>query len=186
MKNKTFVAILVVGILLLAACDTAKKNAAEAAIQGATAAYGVVADQAAQYVPDQAKDVQASIQAAKDAYAKKDYSGALEAARNLPEQIKALRDAASAKKDELTAKLTELSSAFPQLLAAVQSREDSLKKAHKLPSGAADNLASVRQVWSDASTAFQSGKLQDAMAKATIAKEKLAELEAKLGMKPLA
>jgi hypothetical protein len=186
MKSRLFVPTLLAVIMLFAACDTAKKNAAQAAIQGAQTAYSAVADQATQYVPDQAKDVQASIQAAKDAFDKGDYGAALEAAKNLPEKIKALGAAASAKKDELTAKWTEMSSAMPGLVAAVQTKMDALTKSHKLPAGAADNMASLKQTWSDASAAFQSGKLQDAMAKASAAKEKLTELQTTLGMKPAA
>ena len=186
MKSRLFVSTLLGGLLFLTACDTAKKTAAEAAIQGAQTAYSAVSDQANQYVPDQAKDVQGSIQSAKDAFDKGDYSAALDAARTLPEKIKALAAAASAKKDELTAKWTELSSVFPGLVSAVQTKEDALKRSHKLPAGAADSLAAVKQVWGGASSAFQSGKLQDAMAKAAEAKGKLTQLEAMLGMKPAA
>ncbi len=44
----------------------------------------------------------------------------------------------------------------------------------------------MKQTWDDASAAFQSGKLQDAMTKAAAAKDKLTELQATLGMKPAA
>jgi len=186
MKSRLFVPTFLAVILLFAACDTAKKTAAEAAIQGAQTAYSAVADQANQYVPDQAKDVQTSIQAAKDAFDKGDYGAALEAAKSLPEKIKALGAAASAKKDELTAKWNDMSSSMPGLVSSVQTKMDALTKSHKLPAGAADNMASVKQAWSDASAAFQSGKLQDAMSKASAAKDKLNQLQTMLGMKPAA
>jgi hypothetical protein len=186
MKSRILLATILAGILVFTACESANKTAAQAAIQVAQTAYSAVADQANQYVPDQAKNVQASIQAAKDAYDKGDYGAALEAAKALPEKIKALAAAASAKKDELTAKWTELSSAFPGLVAAVQTKVDALKKNHQLPAGAADNLASVKQTWDDASAAFQGGKLQDAMTKAAAAKDKLTQLQTTLGMKPAA
>jgi hypothetical protein len=186
MKSRLFIPTMLAGILLFAACDTAKKTAAEAAIQGAQTAYSAVADQANQYVPDQAKDVQASIQAAKAAFDKGDYTAALEAAKDLPEKIKALAAAASAKKDELTAKWKDMSSSMPNMVSAVQTKVDALTKSHKLPAGAADNLAAVKQSWSDASAAFSSGKLQDAMAKASEAKDKLTQLQSMLGIKPAA
>ncbi len=186
MKNRLLVPTILAVILLSAACDTAKKTAAEAAIQGAQTAYSAVADQANQYVPDQSKDVQATIQSAKDAFDKGDYSAALEAAKSLPEKIKALAAAASAKKEELTAKWSEMSSSMPGLVSAVQTKMDALTKSHKLPAGASDNMASVKQTWNDASSAFQSGKLQDAMSKASEAKDKLTQLQATLGMKPAA
>jgi hypothetical protein len=186
MKSRALLATILVGLLSCSACESAKKTAAQAAVQVAQTAYSAVAGQANQYVPDQAKDVQASIQSAKDAYDKGDYGAALEAAKGLPDKIKALAAAASAKKDELMAKWKEMSSAFPGLVAAAQTKVDSLKKSHKLPQGASDNLASVKQAWDDASAAFQNGKLQDAMTKAAAAKDKLTQLQATLGMKPAA
>jgi hypothetical protein len=186
MKTKLVLAALLAGMLFATACDSAKKAAADTAIKGAQTAYAAVADQAGEYVPDQAKDVQASIQSAKDAFDKGDYSAALEASKALPDKVKALAAAAAAKKDELTAKWTELSGSMPGLVTAVQTKVDALTKSHKLPPGAADNFASVKQAWGDASSAFQSGKLQDAMTKASAAKAKLTELQTMLGIKPAA
>ena len=79
-----------------------------------------------------------------------------------------------------------MSGSMPGLVATVQKKVDALTKSHKLPAGAADSLASVKQSWTDASTAFQSGQLSDAMAKASAAKAKLTELQTMLGMKPAA
>jgi hypothetical protein len=186
MKTKLVLAALLAGMLFVTACDSAKKAAADTAIKGAQTAYAAVADQASEYVPDQAKDVQASIQSAKDAFDKGDYNAALEATKGLPEKVKALAAAASAKKDELTAKWNEMGSSMPGLVSAVQTKVDALTKKHKLPAGVADNLTAAKQAWGDASSAFQSGKLQDAMTKASEAKAKLTELQAKLGMKPAA
>ena len=184
MKSKLVVSAILTGLLFLSACDSAKKATADEAIKAAQSAYGAIADQANQYVPDQAKDVQASIQAAKDAFDKGDYGASLDAAKTLPEKIKALGAAAAAKKDELTAKWNDMSSSMPGLVSAVQTKVDALTKSHKLPAGAADNMAAAKQVWGDASSAFQSGKLQDAMAKASEAKDKLTQLQTMLGMKP--
>jgi len=186
MKTKLVLAALLAGMLIFTACDSGKKMAADAAIKGVQTAYSAVADQANEYVPDQAKDVQASIQSAKDAFDKGDYGAALEAAKGLPEKVKGLAAAASAKKDELTAKWNEMGSSMPGLVSAVQTKVDALTKSHKLPAGAADNMAAVKQAWGDASSAFQSGKLQDAMSKASEAKAKLTELQTALGMKPAA
>ena len=186
MKMKLALTALLAGIVLFTACDNAKKVGADAAIKGAQTAYSAVADQANQYVPDQAKDVQASIQSAKDAFDKGDYSAAFDAAKALPEKVKALQAAASAKKDELTAKWNDLSASIPGLVSAVQTKVDTLTKSHKLPAGAADSFASVKQTWTDASAAFTSGQIPDALAKASAAKTKLTELESKLGMKPAA
>ena len=79
-----------------------------------------------------------------------------------------------------------MSASMPGLVAAVQTKVDAMTKTHKLPAGAADNFAAVKQAWGDASSAFQSGKIQDAMAKAGEAKEKISALQSMLGMKPAA
>lgn len=186
MKTKLALTAILAALMFFTACDNAKKTGADAAIKGAQTAYAAVADQANQYVPDQAKDVQASIQSAKDAFDKGDYSGAFEAAKALPEKVKALAAAAAAKKDELTAKWNEMSGSMPGLMTAVQTKVAALTKSHKLPAGAADSFATVKQSWTDASSAFTSGNLSDAMAKASAAKAKLTELQTTLGMKPTA
>jgi hypothetical protein len=186
MKTKLLLAAILAGMMFFTACENAKKTAADAAIKGAQTAYASVADQANQYVPDQAKEVQAAIQSAKDAFDKGDYNAAFEASKTLPVKVKALATAAAAKKDELTAKWNELSGSMPGLVSAVQTKVDALTKSHKLPKGAADSLASVKQTWTDASAAFASGQLPDALAKAYAAKAKLTELQTTLGIKPAA
>jgi len=186
MKTRFALTAILAGMMFFTACDNAQKAGADVALKGAQTAYAAIADQANEYVPDQSKDVQAAIQSAKDAFDKGDYAGAFEAAKGLPEKIKALAAAASAKKDELTAKWNAMSSSMPGLVSAVQTKVEALTKSHKLPAGAADSLASVKQTWTDASTAFTSGQIPDALAKASAAKTKLTELETSLGMKPAA
>ena len=97
-----------------------------------------------------------------------------------------LAKAVDAKKQELTAKWIELSGSMPALVSTIQTKVAALTKSHKLPAGAADTLASVKQTWTDASSAFTSGQIPDALAKATAAKAKLTELGAMLGIKPAA
>ena len=84
MKTKFGFAAILAGMMFFTACENAQKTGADAAIKSAQTAYAAVADQANQYVPDQAKDVQTAIQSAKDAFDKGDYAGALEASRLFP------------------------------------------------------------------------------------------------------
>lgn len=186
MKTRLALIAILAGMMFFTACENAQKTGADVAIKAAQSGYAAVADQATQYVPDQAKDVQSSIQAAKDAYDKGDYAAAFEASKALPGKIKDLAAAASAKKDELVAKWNEMSGSMPGMVTAVQNKVDALTKSHKLPAGAADTLATVKQSWTDASTAFSSGQIPDALAKASAAKDKLTELATKLGVKPAA
>ena len=186
MKTKLVLIAMLAGILSFIACDDAQKTGADVAIKSAQTAYAAIADKANQYVPDQSQAVQAAIQSTKDAYDKGDYAAAFESAKTLLGKVKDLATAASAKKDELMAKWNDLSAKMPGLVATVSSKVDALKKTHKLPAGAADTLASVKQGWTDASAAFTSGQIPDALAKASAAKDKLMELEPKLGIKPAA
>ena len=186
MKTQFVFAAILATMMFFTACENAQKTGADAAIKAAQTAYAAVADQANQYVPDQAKDVQTAIQSAKDAFDKGDYASAFEASEALPGKVKDLAAAAAAKKDELTAKWKEMSESMPGLVTAVQTKVNALTKSRRLPAGAADSLASAKQSWTDASTAFQSGQLADAMTKASAAKAKLVELQTMLGMKPAA
>jgi hypothetical protein len=184
MKSRLVISSLLATLTFFIGCENAQKTGAEAAIKAAQTGYAAIADQANQYVPDQAKDVQNAIQSAKDSFDKGDYAAAFETAKTLPGKIKDLEAAAIAKKDELTAKWKDLSGSMPGLISAVQSKADALTKSHKLPAGAADTLASVKQGWTDASSTFSSGQITDALAKASAAKDKLMELANKLGVKP--
>jgi hypothetical protein len=186
MRTKFVLTAILAGMMLFTACDNAQKTGADVAIKAAQTAYAAVADQANQYVPDQSKAVQDAIQSTKDSYDKGDYAAAFESAKALPGKVKDLETAASAKKDELMAKWKDLSTSMPALVGTVQAKVDSLTKSHKLPAGAADSLASVKQSWTDASATFTSGQIPDALAKASAAKEKLTELATKLGVKPAA
>ena len=187
MRTKLALAAILAGTLSFAACvESAKKTTADTAIKNAQRAYDDIAEQATRYVPEQAKEVRAAIQEAQDDFNKGDYSLAFEDARTLPVKLKGLKTAVSAKKDELTAEWNQLNNSIPGLVSAVQTKVEVLTKRRRLPKGVADSLASAKQTWTDASTAFTSGQLPDALEKAAAAKAALTELQAKLGIKPAA
>jgi hypothetical protein len=188
MKTRLALAAVLTGILSLVACvESAKKTTADTAIKDAQRAYADIADQADQYVPGRAKEVRAAIQEAQNDFNKGNYALAFEDARTLPVKLKALKTAAAARKDELTAQWNELNNSIPGLVSAVQTKLDALaKRRRKLPKGVADNLAIAKQCWTDASTAFTSGQLPEALEKASAAKASLIELQTKLGIKPAA
>lgn len=167
-----------------------QKAPAEAAIAAADTAFTAVQADAAKYVPDEAKAIAGDLQAAKDLATKGDYKGALAAAQALPAKITALGTAVAAKKTELTATWTSLSGALPGVVAAIQSRVDILGKAKKLPQGldkakfeeAKAGLAELNTTWAAATSAFGSGEIKDAIAKAETVKTTAAGVMEKLGM----
>jgi hypothetical protein len=78
----------------------------------------------------------------------------------------------------------------PQMAAAIKSRVDILSQSKKLPAGldkakldgAKAGLAAVSQGWTEASEAFKSGNVSDAVAKARAAKDKAVEVMTALNM----
>ncbi len=175
----------------LIACSTAKAPA-EAAIKAADEAIAGVQADASAYVPDQLKSVQDALAAAKESFQKGDYQQALTGAKDLAAKAKDLAAAAAAKKDELTKSWQDMSGGLPGMVNAIQSRVNILSKSRKLPAGldkekfesAKASLATVTQTLTEATNAFQSGNLMDAVNKATTVKEKAAEIMNTLGMKP--
>ncbi len=186
MKFRSLLVVSVASILLLAACDSAKKAGAEAAIKTAETAFSAVSGEASKYVPDQAKAVQDSLTAAKTSLTNGDYEAALNSAKDLPGKISDLAAAVKAKKDELTTQWTGLSGSLPKSVEEITTKVAALTKTHKLPAGVGEQFDAAKQMWTDASGAFSSGNLSDAMAKANEVKDKLAALRTTLGMKPAA
>jgi len=187
-KSITLLAVLM-SALFLASCST-DKVPAEEAIKAADSAFDAVKAEALRYVPAQAQEIEAAINTAKDSLAKKEYTAALNSAKDLASKAQDLAAAVAAKKEELTRSWGEMSSGIPKILQVIQSRVEILGKSKKLPAGldkakfegVKSGLAEITQTWNDASAAFQSGNLNDALAKAKIVKEKAGEALTALGM----
>ncbi len=186
LKRLGFVMIAAVA---LAACSS-QKVPAQAAVTAAEQAFAAVSVEAMKVLPEQAKDVQASLDSAKAALAKGDYQAALTEAQALTTKIGALASAVAAKKTELAQSWAALSAGLPQVIEAIKSRVDILAKAKKLPAGmdaakldaAKTGLASITQAWSEATAAAGANNVVDAVAKAAAVKSKAAELLGTLGM----
>ena len=165
----------------LVACENAQKTAAQAALTLAQKAVdSFETSDAAKFLPGQAKDIHSTLQAAKEEFAKGDYSGALGAAKSLPSNVTAASEAWNTQKEEFSAKFNELNAKMPALSAAVQSRIDALQKSDKLPAGVADGYAQFKSTWADASTALRAGNYPAAMAKASAAQAQLAKVQSAL------
>jgi hypothetical protein len=189
MKKSIIQVVALAVVLLLAACSSSK-GPAEQAIQAAEAAYDSVKVEALKYVPDQAQAVETALNAAKESFAKGDYLAALNSAKDLAPKAKDLATAVAAKKEELTKNWSEMSAGLPKMVEAIKSRVDILSKSKKLPAGldkvkfdgVKSGLAEITQTWTDATTAFQSGNLAEALAKAKTVKDKAVEIMTTLGM----
>ena len=179
----------VFALLLGAACSGAK-GTAQAAITAADAAMAALPADVAKVIPEQLQPLADAVTAAKDQFGKGDYAAALASAKDIPAKTADLAAAAGAKKTELTAAWNELSLAMPRNLAAVKEKLDQLAKTKRLPKGMdaaqlADlNMSYDAQVgaWADATAAFQSGNLADAMTRTMDIKAKVTAAMGAVGL----
>ena len=185
----SFIALLLVATLL-AACGSADKAPAEAAIKAAEEAINAAKGEVSKYMPDQASSLDAGLAAAREKFNKGDFKGALSDAQALASKAKELASAAAAKKTELTKAWEEVSTGMPKVVEAIKSRVDILSQSKKLPAGitaekfaeAKAGLEEITKQWTEATAASTSGNLTDALAKAGAAKKKAAEVLVALNM----
>jgi hypothetical protein len=189
-KRFIFTLIALACCFALIACSTSKAPA-EAAIKAADEALAGVKADASVYIPDQLKVVEDSLAAAKESFQKGEYQQALTGAKDLVTKASDLTAAVAAKKDELTKSWQDMSGGLPGMVEAIQSRVSILSKSRKLPAGidqgkfdaAKADLATISQTWTEASNAFSSGNLMDAVNKAKTVKDKAVEIMNAIGMK---
>jgi len=188
MRKQSWKYLAVVACVLAIACNSGKAPA-EAALKLADEAVNGARAEAEHLVPDDFKSLSDDLAAAKDAFAKGDYKGALAAATSVQQKANDVLAKAKAKKDELAAQWNALAD-VPKMVEALKSRVDTLSQAKKLPKGmdaakltaAKDGLAASTASWAEAQTAQAAGSWTEAIAKATQAKAKATEAMAALGM----
>jgi hypothetical protein len=178
-------------VLLLVACESPDKAPAGTAITTAQTAIDAVKGEAAKYLPDQVKSLEDALATARANFEKKDFKAALAGAQEVTANAKDLGAAVAAKKAELTKAWEEMSSGVPKMVEAIKSRVDILSQSKKLPAGlnkakldgAKAGLVALNQSWTEASEAFKSGNMTDAVAKAKAAKDKAVEVMTALNMR---
>jgi hypothetical protein len=185
LASTTFIAIV-----LLAACSNQKAPAAKL-IQDIDTQVNAAASDAAQYVPDQLKDVQTKLGELKADFDKKDYKKVISDAPPVMSAAQALGGAAVAKKDLIIKGLNEqwieLAGEVPNHSGLIQSRIDYLgKKEHKdLATGvdldaAKASLGQATMLWAKAQASFADGNLLEAVTGAKNAKTNLDALAASM------
>jgi hypothetical protein len=167
-------ALLSAAALALGACAN-QMEPAQQAIANIDTAVAATATEAAKYVPDQYKDLQAKVASLKASYDNKDYAAVLAAAPAVLDQARGIGAGASLKKEELDAKLTTgwaaLTASLPAQVNAVQSKLASLSKMSKPPKGidvaaAQAAFGDAPAEWKQATVAFAAGNIEDASAAA--------------------
>ncbi len=195
MKRSFWLAALC-ALAFIAGCSGLKEPATQA-VASAETSLAAIKDIAAKYAPDALQSVESQLTALKDSLAKGDYKAVMASAPNITAAIGSLKDAATAKQAEIQAAVAQateqwksLGGDLPKMLEAVQSRVDILSKSKKLPpnidkaafESAKTSLDTMKAGWTEASSAFTSGSVTDAVAKAQAIKDKGAEVMRALGM----
>lgn len=190
---------LIIATALLAFGCSSQKEPAEKAVAQIESSVASIREDAAKYAPEELASVDASLTAAKDKLARKDYKAVLADTGQLNTTLNTLKETVAEKKAMAEAAVaaaneqwTTLSADVPKMVAAIQSRVDVLSKSRKLPrdlsqesfDAAKSGLETMKTAWAQATSAFANGDPVNAVAMADGARQKGNEVLALLGMNP--
>lgn len=176
-------AVLILAVVLPAACG-GQKEPAHLLIADIESTVTAAAPEAAKYVPDELKEVQAQLGALHAAFDKQDYAAVVSGAPAVLGEAASLATAAAAKKDSILKAFndewTALAGSVPADAAAIQNRIEFLNKksSKKLAAGidlnaAAASAGDAASLWSKATAAFAAGNLAEAVSSAKQVKTRL-------------
>jgi hypothetical protein len=170
-------------LCVLAGCSS-KVEPAQRLISDVDRSVRAAAPEAAQYVPDQLRDVQNRLDSLKAAFERDDYAAVQSAAPGVLTAAQALGGAAAARKNAQLKALNQewsvLAASVPEDVMAIQGRIEMLgRNAGRKPSGVDIDAARTRlshgaSLWSKAQAAFATGNMDEAV---TIAKSLESQLQ---------
>lgn len=192
MKKSRWLAALCATALVIG-CSNLKEPATQA-VAAAESSLAAVKEAAAQYAPGSLRPVESQIASLQDSLAKGDYKAVMAAAPSVTAAIGGLTEAIKAGQAEIAAATEQwkpLSGDLPKMIAAIQSRVDILARSRSLPpsiskeafAAARSDLDTLKATWNEASAAFASGNVADAVSIAQNVKASGAQIMAALGMK---
>lgn len=181
-------AVLLSAISLLAGCSS--KGPAETALKAADEALEGARPTLQSYAPEQLANLQSMSTSAHEKFDKGDYKGAMADAQAMTPAIQTAVTEASAKKEEFTKMWNDMSSALPAMMGSLETKVNELAAMKKLPAGmTAESLegiktqmAAAQAQWSQASTAYQEGRVAEAMQLGMQVKGSVEEMMGKVGM----
>ncbi len=192
LKRVSQYSLIAVAALMLAACGM-QKEPAQKAIADIEAAVTTAGADAERFIPDHVATVKAKVAEFKTAFEQGDYKSIITNAPALLTEAQGLAGMAAAKKEEFLGALqgewVSLAADLPNAVASIQGRVDSLSKMRRLPNGiekaavesAGAGLTEAKSMWDEATAAFGTGSIEDAVAKAKSVKAKLGEIQAAIG-----
>jgi DNA repair exonuclease SbcCD ATPase subunit len=181
-------AVLVGAIALVAGCSS--KGPAETALKAADQALEGAKPTLEAYLPAQMASLQQASAAAHEKFDKGDYKGAMADAQALVTQVQAAVTEAGQKKEEYSKMWNEMSGTMPAMMTALETKVNELAAMKKMPAGmnpqtldeVKTEMAAAQQQWGQASTAYQEGRVSDAMQMAGQVKSSVEGMMAKVGM----
>ena len=190
LQRWTLSAVLGFAVVLgLTTSGCSPKGATEMAIKASEASYDQVKDKIKPVFPNETKEIENKIAAAKADAAKGDYKTAVEEIRDVPNRVKDLSSQVEARTAELKKTWDGLAAGLPTAIDALSAQVDKFSKLKKLPPAvdtgkletARTELATAQQEWKDAQDAQSSGNLATAIEKAGAAQQSVSEGMAALG-----
>jgi hypothetical protein len=186
LSNYLYVALLCLG---LAACGYFDKGPAEQAIKAASQSVESVRAEGSKFAAEQFKQLEGSLKAAQDDFAKGEYKAALAAAKDLGAKAQEVAKAAADKKAALTKSWEETSASIAQTLEAAHKKLEELAMAKKLPTDMTkEKLAELHSSFDAAMKQYEEAKsaagsdIAKAAESADALKAKAAELAQALGI----
>jgi len=187
-KRGAIAILFIAGALFLTACS-GNKAPATAAVNAALDAYKPVRSDALQYIPEQAKSVEATLTSAKASLDKGDYDAALSAAKGIPDTVKGFAEPIAAKKTEMTATWKDMSGEVGDLVDTLQKKIITIVSGKGASMDAAkltevrSNYDAAVKAWEDAQSAAGAGNMGDAVAQGKVAQDKATAVMTSVGMK---
>lgn len=177
-------------VVAAGALACSQEGPAQNAITAAEAALTAAPADAQVYAAELYATVTGKIAEAKTAFEAQDYETALASAQEASTSAGEFGTAIEAKKTELNTAWGTLSQEMPTAVSALDSRIAELSSMRRLPAGmttatlnaAKTGVAEVKQLWTDATTAFDGGNLMDAVTNANACQTRIGELKSALGM----
>jgi hypothetical protein len=192
--------------LLLAVCAATmvftgcarQKAPANKALESVESSLADVRADAAKYAPDGLKGVEAQYQRLKQSYEAKEYDNVLAGTPQLEKAVASLKSAVANGKAQQKAAYAAAKSEWeslkvevPKQVETIQARVDELAKKKRLPfgvskeefEGAKAGLDSMKSLWTEAQSEFESGKATNAVSKGKTVQGMAAELRDRLNIR---
>ena len=184
---KTLIVVLL--CIGLAACGYFDKGPAEEALKAASQAVEGVRAEGSKFAAEPFKQLEGSLKAAQDEFAKGEYKAALAAAKDLGAKAQEVAKAAADKKAALTKSWEDASAGISQALDAAKKKLDELLAAKKLPKDITKEKLTELQSALDATTkqyeelkSAAGADVAKAVESANALKAKMAEIAQGLGI----